>query len=163
MRSFLMALATALPVACGLVPGGAAPVPETAPEAALTKPATTTAEAPVAPQMNWHSTGKGLWIYHNVWGDCAFLEHGHGRNSAWGLWRLPLGKVVASAPEADVEEGGYTVRFTCTDGSACIESGFLYKTPDRIDTHTIPFETEERAEAYLSLAASFDTACKALK
>jgi len=148
MRRYLMALAgAALLAACSLVP----------------RAASLPAEPQVAPKMHWHTTGKGLWIYHNVWGDCAFLEHGHGRNSAWGLWRMPLGAVTAAAPEPDAKRGGYSVAFTCTDGSACIQSGALQNTPDRTDAHTIPFETLERAETYLAVAASVDKACKALK
>jgi len=148
MQTFLIALAAAaLLAACHLPP-----------EAAPAAPAALSAEPQVPPAMAWTSTGKGLWIYHNVWGDCAFLEHGHGRNSAWGRWRLPLGAVTAGSPEA-APDGGYTVHFTCTDGSACIEAGALDDTPGRLRAHTIPFETRDRAERYLAAAASLEKAC----
>jgi hypothetical protein len=153
-KTLIASASAALLAACSLPPPAAAPAPE-----ATFTPA---AEPQISPAMAWTSTGKGLWIYHNVWGDCAFLEHGHGRNNAWGLWRLPLGGVTASAPEA-AEDGGVTVTFACTDGSACIQAGALGDTPGRIGTHTIPFETLQGAERYLSEAASLDKACKRLK
>jgi hypothetical protein len=159
MQNFLMTAAGAVMLAgCCLLPD-AAPVPETAPETALSA---AVAELPVNPSIRWGSTGTGLYIYHNVSGDCVWLEHTHGRNGAWGLWRLPLGAVSSTGPEmADGE--GFAITFTCTDGSACIEAGAFDKTPDRTSAHTIPFETEQRAERYFSEVASLDKACRMLK
>jgi hypothetical protein len=154
MQKFLMAPAAALLAACCLVPDATEP-------AALAEPAA--AEAPVKPAIGWGNTGREApWFYHHVWGDCAFLEHGHGRNNAWGLWRLPLG-AVSQGGAAPAEHEGYAVTFTCIDGSACIEEGYLHQTPDRASSHTIPFETLEGAERYLSSVASLDKACRALK
>lgn len=156
MRNILMVTAAAaLLAACCLVPE-AAPVPE----AALA--ASAAAEAPVNPHIDMGPTGKGLFIYHNVGGDCAFLEHTHGRNGASGLWRMPLGAVTSAGPEAADGEG-FAVTFTCTDGSACIEAGAFHKTPDRTDTHTVPFETEQGATGYLAQVTKLDQACRALK
>lgn len=160
MRNVLMAsAAAALLAACHLAPEPA-PVPGAEPQAALAAPAA--AEPPVNPQMEWGPTGKGLFIYHNISGDCAFLEHTHGRNGAWGLWRMPLGAVTSSGAAAGEGEG-FNVTFTCTDDSACIEAGAFHKTPDRTNAHTIPFETEQGATVYLSQVAKLDQACRALK
>lgn len=161
MRSFLMAVAgAALLAACHIAPDAAAPAPETVAATAFAGPVS--AEPPVSPHMEWGPTGKGLFIYHNISGDCGFLEHTHGRNGAWGLWRMPLSAVLPSGPVAGEGEG-FTVTLTCTDGSACIEAGAFHKTPDRMSTHTIPFETEQGATGYLSQVAKLDQACRALK
>lgn len=157
MRNVLMATAAAaLLAACQLAPDAPAP----APEAKLAAPA---AEPPVKPQIAWGNTGRqNPWFYHHVWGDCAFLEHGHGRNNAWGLWRMPLGEVRPGEP-AGSEETGYRLEFTCTDGSACIQTGELDETPGRASSHQVPFESRAGLDAYLADIASLAKACRALK
>jgi len=153
MQKFLMAPAAALLAACCVVPDATGP-------AALAEPAA--AEAPVAPTLRWRSTGRDTYIYHNVRGDCAFLEHGHGRNNAWGLWRMPLGEAIPGEPSGS-EETGYKLAFACPEGRACIQTGQLENTPDRTDTHEIPFQTRADIDTYLADVASLDKACRALK
>lgn len=79
--------------------------------------------------------------YHRLWADCEQLSHAYGRNAAWGLWHLPLDQITHDAPVAlkGAESGGVEVRFYCLNGRACIQAGKLEDTPERTDTHTIPF------------------------
>ncbi|MFN4225611.1 MAG: hypothetical protein ACK4HR_04780 [Hyphomonas sp.] len=111
------------------------------------------------PSIKWDNTGRDGWFYHHVGGDCDYLLHGHGRNNAWGLWRMPAERVSADAVVPAAE--GVAVAFTCTDGSACIEAGALDETPGRVQTHSIPFQTRERADRYLQDVASLRAACAA--
>ena len=74
-------------------------------------------------------TGKELYMYHRVQGTCQALTHAHGRNAAWGLWKLPLAEVTDGGAEEN-EEGGAFVRLTCIDGTACIGKGALEVTPE---------------------------------
>lgn len=110
------------------------------------------------PKIQWDNTGDGGFFYHLIWGDCEFLDHGFGRNNAWGRWRLPLAEVVAGDIVSDGHEG-FEIRYTCKDGSACIQSGELDETPERIEAHTIPFGTQERAAEWLADAAALKQAC----
>lgn len=117
------------------------------------------AEPQVTPSIRWENTGREVWFYHHVGGDCSDLVHGHGRNNAWGLWRFPLGRVGHGGVEA--AEDGFLIRYACTDGSDCIRSGALDETPDGISQHAIPFQTAERAEGWLADVAALETACAA--
>ncbi|MFN7178575.1 hypothetical protein [Hyphomonas sp.] len=118
------------------------------------------AEPQVAPSIKWNNTGRELWFYHHVGGDCSELVHGHGRNNVWGLARLPLGEVQHHGVEA-AGNGGFQVRYSCTDGSDCIQTGSLDETPNRAGSHMIPFQTTERAEGWLADVAALETACAA--
>lgn len=154
MQKFLIAPAAALLAACCLTPSGAAP-------AALAEPvAEVAAEPPNPPSIEWGSTGRELYAYHHVWGDCEFLSHGNGRNAAWGRWRLPLGEVVAGEVVSDGYKG-FEIHYTCKDGSDCIQAGTLEETPGRVSSHKIPFETVARAEVWLAEVASLEKACRA--
>jgi hypothetical protein len=100
-------------------------------------------------------TGTKAYIYHQVWGDCAMLDHGVGRNYAWGRHRMPLNAVS----HVIIEDG---IHFTCKDRSDCIEVGKLEDTPGRVSEHTVPFESRAFAEAYLAEVADLRAACKAV-
>lgn len=117
------------------------------------------AEPQVAPSLIWDNTGREVWFYHHVGGDCSELVHGHGRNNAWGLWRLPLGRVGHGGIEA--AKDGFLIRYACTDGSDCIRAGALDETPNGTREHAIPFQTAERAEGWLADVAALETACAA--
>lgn len=156
MHRLLLAPAAALLAACCLTPEAAAP-------AAFAEPvAEVAAERPDPPVIEWGSTGNGGYVYHQVWGDCQFLSHGNGRNSAWGRWRLPLTEVSAGEIVSDGYKG-FEIHYTCKDGSDCIQSGTLEDTPNRVGSHIIPFETVARAEIWLADVASLEKACRALK
>jgi hypothetical protein len=117
-------------------------------------------EAP-APTVSfrWHRTGEGTFIYHQVWGNCDSLGHGHGRNFAWGRWEMPLAGVIESGAE-DTADGGALVRFTCRDGSACIGKGALSNdATDALRDHAIPFGTMALARQYSQQVAALKTAC----
>lgn len=129
-----------------------APAPEPAPLVAQVA-----AEPPV---ISWRNPGDDVYIYHNIKGDCAYLTHGHGRNNAWGLWRLPLA-AITTGEIVDDEYAGLTIRYACKDGSDCIESGELDETPFRIADHAIPFQTAERAQEWLSEVSQLTAACTA--
>lgn len=118
------------------------------------------AEPKAAPSIDWDNTGRELWFYHHVGGDCGGLVHGHGRNNVWGLWRLPVSGVRHDGVEA-AEAGGFAVRYTCTDGSACIEAGAFDEMPGRISSHVIPFQTAGRAEGWLADVETLKRACAA--
>lgn len=111
------------------------------------------AAPPEPPRFNG-KTGNDAYIYHQVWGDCAMLDHGVGRNYAWGRHRMPLYGVTHEV----VDDG---IHFTCTDGSDCIEIGKLEDTPGRTNEHTVPFESAAFAQAYLAQVAELRAACKA--
>ena len=143
MRHVMAGLASLVLTGCAVVEDAALPPAEPAPLGFV-----------------WIRTGDGLFIYHQVSASCDTIEHRHGRNAAWGLWRLPLAGVV----EHGLEETGDDqpiLRFTCTDGSACIQAGALSETPDRIDTHAIPFGTPELARKFAGEVAALKTACGA--
>lgn len=128
----------------------------------LASPEVPVAEASASPQqeapiIKWGSTGHA---YHHIWGDCEFLSYGHGRNAAWGRWRLPLTEVVAGEIASDGYEG-FQITYTCEDGSACIQSGQLEETPNRITELTIPFASVERTEQWLSDVTALETTCAA--
>lgn len=141
---------------CCLQPGGDAPV------ASLAEAAPASAEPQEMPTIEWSSTGRKLYAYHHVWGDCEFLSHGNGRNAAWGRWRLPLEEVTADDIVSDGHQG-FEVRYTCRDGSACIQSGKLEETPGRITEQTIPFETRARAQEWLDDVQKLRQACAAYR
>ena len=123
--------------------GTIAAAPEASPEATLAGP----------PRFHG-KTGDDVYIYHQVWGDCAMLDHGVGRNYAWGRYRMPLNGVSHQI----VEEG---IRFTCTDGSDCIEGGILEDTPGRTSEHTVPFQSADFTATYLAQVADLRAACQA--
>ena len=97
-------------------------------------------------------------MYHRVQGTCETLTHAHGRNAAWGLWKLPLAEVTDGGAEEN-EEGGAFVRLSCIDGSACIGKGYLQATPERVAEHKIPFGTMALARAYTERVSALRTAC----
>jgi len=120
----------------------------------------TVTSVPVAssPGFDFWGTGEGAYFYHRLSADCETLVHGHGRNNAWGLWRLPLGAISEGGPE-EGEHGGAVLRFDCRDGQACIEQGALRATPDRVSTHAIPFGTMQRARDFSVTIANLKVAC----
>ena len=119
-------------------------------------PATSETQPPLGFD-DW-GTGKDLYMYHRVQGTCETLTHAHGRNAAWGLWKLPLADVTDGGAE-DNEEGGAFVRLGCIDGSACIGKGTLQATPEQVAEHKIPFETMALARAYTERVSALRTAC----
>ncbi|MFN3911849.1 hypothetical protein [Hyphomonas sp.] len=143
-RRLLVCLALALTGACAVT---AAPAPEFG-----------AAEVQVRPGFEEWGTGDGGYAYHRLTGTCETLTHAHGRNAAWGLWRMPVWKVTDSGPE-EAENGGAQLRFACADGSACIEAGALDDTPDRVTEHVIPFETMDRARTFSARVAGVKAAC----
>lgn len=158
MRGLILAgLATLAAGACSMGPQ--------TPEVALMQAegpvvASTLASATVTspPGFDFWGTGEGAYFYHRLSADCETLVHGHGRNSAWGLWRLPLTAISEVGPE-EGEHGGASLRFDCRDGQACIEQGALRTTPDRVATHAIPFETMQRARDFSVSVANLKVAC----
>lgn len=127
-------------------------------DAALAGTVPAVAEPLISPAIEWNNTGREGWFYHHVWGGCEFLEHGHGRNNAWGLARLPLGEVRHGGIVSDGHTG-FEVNYTCKDAGACIQTGALEDTPNRADSHTIPFQTHERAEEWLADVTALELAC----
>ena len=113
-----------------------------------------------APEPGFHqwSTGSGLYMYHQIKADCVTVEHGHGRNAVWGLWRMPLAEILEDGPE-ERPDGGAILTFRCADGSDCIQSGAYRTTPDRIGTHAIPFETMDGARQLATAIANLKVAC----
>ncbi len=116
------------------------------------------AQTQSAPGFDDWGTGKALYMYHRVQGTCETLTHAHGRNAAWGLWKLPLSRVTDGGAE-ETEDGGARVRFSCLDGTACIGEGFLDRTPEAVTDHAIPFETMDLARAYTVKVSALRTAC----
>ena len=153
MRIVLILILSLL-AGCCLLPGGDAPVASSA------EAAPASAEPQEMPQVQIRNTGDELYFYHHVWGDCDFLQHGHGRNNAWGLARLLLGEVRHGGIVSDGHTG-FEIRYTCKDGSDCIQTGALDETPNRAGSHTIPFQTTERAEGWLADVATLEKACAA--
>jgi hypothetical protein len=142
-------LALALTACAGAPEAPTAPLPAT--EAAATPDATSS--------FRWHRTGEGTYIYHQVWGDCETLSHGHGRNFAWGRWDMPLADVIEHGAE-DTPEGAAFVRLTCRDGSACMGKGALSNdATEALSEHTIPFGTMILARKYTEEVAALKTAC----
>ena len=111
-----------------------------------------------APGFDFWGTGEGSYFYHRLIGDCETLVHGHGRNMAWGQWRMPLTLVVDGGPEEN-EHGGAFLRFSCTDGSACIQQGARSHTPDRAVSHAVPFGSMQRAREFSMRVAELKVAC----
>lgn len=114
----------------------------------------------VIPNFDGISAGREGYFYHQLWGDCSALDHGHGRNYSWGHWRMPL-EAVSYKLRPSEDKSGFVVEFTCKRGDACIESGFLDDLPERIETHIIPFENTGYANVYLSRVEELKAACKA--
>ena len=99
------------------------------------------------PGLAVRRTGDGTYFYHNVRADCETVEHAHGRNAAWGLWRMPLSE-VSDQPVEPGERGGFNLTLQCVDGSNCIGAGRLDVVSDHTSAHAIPFETREQARAF---------------
>ena len=110
------------------------------------------------PGFSFWGTGEEVLAYHHISGDCDEIEHAYGRNAAWGLWRLPLTRVVDDGP-AETVGGGAILRFRCADGSACIGHGRLDETPGRTEDHTIPFADMDRARAFADRVSELKAAC----
>lgn len=110
------------------------------------------AAAPVT-QIEWWRTGEGLYIYHQVWGDCAGVKHLHGRNGAWGTWTLPVNGVEVGKPEMSAEDG-LILNFTCTGGAACIGQEHVRNGVPLVAAHAIPFGSPDLAAR---LAAEFES------
>ena len=104
------------------------------------------------------STGGGVYAYHQLTTNCESITHGHGRNAAWGLWRMPLAEILEDGV-ADDPDGGMVLRFRCADGSTCIASGVYRTTPNRLATHGIPFETIEGARRFAAEVADLKSEC----
>lgn len=119
-----------------------------------------TAAPDARPGFSFWGTGSGSYTYHRLTGDCGTLEHGHGRNAAWGRWVMPISAVAEDGPE-EGEHGGVGLRFRCLDGSSCIQRGRLTQITDQVDEHVIPFETMERARAFSRQVSDLKAACAA--
>lgn len=113
----------------------------------------------VIPNFNGIIAGRESYFYHQLWGDCSALDHGHGRNYVWGHWRMPL-EAVSYKLRPSEEGTGFMVEFVCKKGEACIESGFMEDLPERIKSHIIPFENTGYANVYLSRVEELKAACK---
>lgn len=110
------------------------------------------------PGFSFWATGDGALAYHHISGDCDEIEHAYGRNAAWGLWRLPLARVIVNGPE-ETEGGGAVLRFRCADASACIGQGRLEETPEQTGDHAIPFGDMDRARAFAGQVSDLKAAC----
>ncbi len=110
------------------------------------------------PGFDFWGTGEGSFFYHRLSGDCDTIQHRHGRNAAWGRWVMPLSTVTEVGPE-EGEHGVIVLRFSCSDGSECIQSGHLTNVTGRASDHAIPFETMERARAFSRQVADLKVAC----
>ncbi len=160
MRAWILvglgALALALAVA-GCAGSPAEPPADLAPDAAVVS---VMADDPShsSPGFDIWGTGKESYFYHRLSGNCEALQHRHGRNAAWGAWHLPLAQIAEGGPE-EGEYGGVVLRFHCIDGSACIHKGALSSLPDRVDSHTIPFETMQGARDFSIRVANLRVAC----
>lgn len=106
--------------------------------------------------FNYGSNGREAeYFYHHVSGDCETIDHGHGRNHAWGRWLMPVDQVEV------VTVSDHRVGFRCRDGSACIAKGHLSQTPERIDYHEVPFETAEMSRGFADRVARLQATCAA--
>lgn len=108
--------------------------------------------------FSFWGTGSGSFFYHRLSGDCETIEHGHGRNAAWGRWLIPLSNVIEAGPE-EGERGGAVLRFRCADGTECILSGELDRLTGRTSEHVIPFQTLERAALFAQQVAELRDVC----
>ena len=113
-----------------------------------------------APGFSFWGTGSGAYFYHRLSGDCATVDHSHGRNAAWGRWIMPLAAVVEDGPE-EAASGAAVLRFRCVDGSECIQRGHLTNVTGQASEHAIPFETMDRARAFSRQVAALRMACEA--
>lgn len=110
------------------------------------------------PGFSIWGTGEEALAYHHISADCDEIEHAYGRNAAWGLWRLPLARVMVDGPEG-TEGGGAVLRFRCADASACIGQGRLEHTSERVADHAIPFADMDRARALAGRVSGLKAAC----
>ena len=116
-------------------------------------------EAPArGPGFDFWGTGEGSFFYHRLSGGCDAVQHRHGRNAAWGRWVMPLSRITEGGPE-ESERGAIVLRFSCSDGTECIQSGHLTNVTGRTSEHAIPFETMERARAFSRQVAELKVAC----
>lgn len=110
------------------------------------------------PGFDFWGTGEGSFFYHRLSGGCDAVQHRHGRNAAWGRWVMPLSRITEGGPE-ESERGAIVLRFSCRDGTECIQSGHLTNLTGRTSEHAIPFETMERARAFSRQVAELKVAC----
>lgn len=110
------------------------------------------------PGFDFWGTGEGSFFYHRLSGGCDTVQHRHGRNAAWGRWVMPLSRITEGGPE-ESERGAIILRFSCSDGTECIQSGHLTNVTGRTSEHAIPFETMERARAFSRQVAELKVAC----
>lgn len=110
------------------------------------------------PGFDFWGTGSGAYSYHRLSGDCDTVDHGHGRNAAWGRAMMPLSQIVADSPDAG-EHGGVRLRFRCVDGTPCIRRGHLTNITGQASDHIVPFETMDRARAFSQRVAELKIAC----
>ena len=110
------------------------------------------------PGFDFWGTGEGSFFYHRLSGGCDAVQHRHGRNAAWGRWVMPLSRITEGGPE-ESERGAIILRFSCSDGTECIQSGHLTNVTGRTSEHAIPFETMERARAFSRQVAELKVAC----
>lgn len=103
-------------------------------------------------------TGSRSYFYHRLTGDCDTVDHGHGRNAAWGRWLMPLSRIIEAGPE-EGEHRGAVLRFRCEDGTECIRRGQLDNVTGRTGEHVIPFETMEGARSFAQQVAELKVAC----
>ncbi|NBB50922.1 hypothetical protein GVN24_21810 [Rhizobium sp. CRIBSB] len=114
--------------------------------------------APVPAGFDFWGTGEGSYFYHHLSADCETLVHGHGRNNAWGLWRMPLDAIIEDGPE-EGEHSGAVLTFRCRTGSSCIGQGLLRTTTEQVTSHAIPFETMQLARDFSVRVANLRVAC----
>ena len=106
--------------------------------------------------FRYDSNGREAeYFYHHVTADCETIDHGHGRNHAWGRWLMPVDQVEV------VIVSDHTVGFRCRDGDACIAVGRLSLTSERSDYHEVPFETAEMSRGFADRVARLQAACAA--
>lgn len=108
--------------------------------------------------FSFWGTGSGPFFYHRLSGDCETVEHGHGRNAAWGRWLMPLSRIAVDGPE-EGERGAAVLRVRCVDQTECILSGELDNLTGRTSEHVIPFETLERAVSFAHQVVELKAVC----
>ena len=116
-------------------------------------------EAPArGPGFDFWGTGEGSFFYHRLSGDCDTVQHRHGRNAAWGRWVMPLSGITEGGPE-EGENGVIVLRFSCVDGTECIQTGRLSNVSGQAREHAVPFGSMERARAFSRQVADLKIAC----
>ena len=111
------------------------------------------------------SVGRGaLPAYTSLSADCDGMIAGHGRNNAWGQWRIPLDGVriePATPTDHPPAPNAYGLVFRCLDG-ACIVTGKAQREPTgTVTEHEVYFNSREHAEEVLANLARLKVSCQA--